>query len=65
MLSSLCAIILPGNIYRFVVAWLPHVAAHNAPLNVVANQLFGIAGGLPGHNHGCVCVSGGDNFPWG
>lgn len=56
---------LPGTIHRFVVAWLPHIAAHNAALNVVANQLFSIAGGLPGHNHGRICVSGGDHSPWG
>lgn len=65
MLSCVCATILPGTVYRFVVAWLPHTAAHNAPLDVVANQLFGITRSLPGHNHRGVCVSGGDNFPWG
>lgn len=59
------ALALPGALHGFVVARLPRVAAHDAPLDVVADQLFGVAGGLPGHDHGGVCVSGGHNFPRG
>ena len=58
-------VVLPGNINRLVVAWLPLIAVQNARLNVVSNQLLSFTRCLPRHNNGCVCVSDRDNFAWG
>lgn len=53
---------LPCSPNRLVVAWLPHIARHDAALNVVPNQVFCILGCLPAHHNGSVCVSSGNHF---